>query len=100
MIEALDVVRAELNPRVLWSLSASQGWNSARGEAFGHARQTDLSARGCDLGRMPPRNRAAAPDPHPHVGTRPSLGRRTRVYPRLRGSKDRIGAPDAPRAGC
>src|SRR5262249_52640057 len=86
------------NPRLLWLLSAPQRWNSTRGEAFGHARQTDRTARQRDVGRMPPGNRPPAPDPHPYVRTRPSLGRRARVYPRLRRSKDRIDASDAPRA--
>src|SRR5205814_9854379 len=76
-----------------------QGRNSARSEAFGHARPADRRARGGDPDRVPPRNREAASDSHPPVRARPPFGRRTRVYPRLRGSEDRIGAPDAPRAG-
>jgi len=50
------------NPRLLRALSATQGGVPPDAKAFGYARQTDRSARGCDPGGVPPRNRAAASD--------------------------------------
>ncbi len=83
------------NARLLWTLPTCAGRRSERGETLGYAHQPDRRPCGCHVGRMPARNRAPTSDSNPPIRTRPSIGWRTRIHPRLRRPEDRSNASDA-----